>query len=680
MIMNEPALLELFYRLQSAGLPLGLEQYYLLLQALDAGFGQNDRNSLAQLCCTLWVKSEEEQLIFQEYFDLLIPERTPLPILSRTRKASQSLKSIADSLKADYINTKKPKSVRWIRYVAFGIISSLITAIIFILYSLLSRQPPTNSAGILSFKTMPFSDSLGTILENEKNAKIRIARTGGSKGKVSATIQINETDDYFAGMSLNTQNEWRWRSLLEKLNINDKYIDSKILEDYTLSKWERLNDQEKDEKRNKKIQELLLEPKIQKELIKESALYDLDDPKYIDDTHITISFYNNLFELKYIASNPITVTFYDGEMGEKEISIPIFDDDVFEGNEKVIFKLIDPHGGVKITTQSTATLTIADDFKDIEKVYPSWFSILGEWFSSWGELFLITISILLIILIAIRFKSISKRINAADDKDTDDRTNLPIAKLSPQVIQTLLEEVQVPTAIKQPYNQLGDNFTIITQDIPITYRQIKQGWRHLRHLIQEGVPTELDIEETIHQIGQQGFLLNPVLKPRRINKIELLLLIDQDGSMVPFHHLSQALVDTASKGGRFNQVRVYYFHNCPNDYLYTDPYHLKAVPIEDCLSQLPKTRVVCLIFSDAGAAHEQFNSKRRRHTKFFLKELKQYVQHIAWLNPFPRKRWESTTAAEIAELVPMFEINRQEFYQTIETLRGRKQQSGKSIR
>jgi len=210
----------------------------------------------------------------------------------------------------------------------------------------------------------------------------------------------------------------------------------------------------------------LLEPKIQKELIKELALYDLDDTKYIDDTHITISFYNNLFELKYIASNPITVTFDDGKMGEKEISIPIVDDHVFEGNEKVIFKLINPHGGVKITTQSTATLTIDDDFKDIGK----WF--LGEWFSSWGELFLITISILLIILIAIRFKSISKRINAADDKDTDDHTNFPIAKLSPQVIQTLLEEVQVPTAIKQPYNQLGDNFTIITQDIPITYRQI----------------------------------------------------------------------------------------------------------------------------------------------------------------------------------------------------------------
>ena len=199
-------------------------------------------------------------------------------------------------------------------------------------------------------------------------------------------------------------------------------------------------------------------------------------------------------------------------------------------------------------------------------------------------------------------------------------------------------------------------------------------------MIREGVPTELDLEATTEQIGQQGFLFNPVLKPRRINKIELLLLIDQDGSMVPFHHLSKALIATASKGGCFNKVRVYYFHNFPGDYLYEDSSHLEAIPIEDCLSQLPKTRVVCLIFSDAGAARGQSNSKRRRRTKFFLKELKQYVNYIAWLNPFPRKRWEKTTAEGISRLVPMFEVNRQEFYQTIDVLRGQGQKLGKLIR
>jgi len=600
MIKNEPALLELFNRLREAGLPLGLEEYYLLLQALDAGFAKDDRNTLAQLCCTLWVKSEEEQLIFQEYFDQLIPENTLSHVLPNTSETSQSQESIVDSPEADDGNTKKPKPFRWIRYVILGIISCLVTAIVIPRLLHILQEPP--SPGILSFQTIPFNNHLGRIQENNKNLQIKIVRTGGSRGEVSATIIIDETDDHYGGITLD-----KLESLIDE--TDDDWIKAR----------ESLND---------------------------------------------------------VKNTSIPVTFTDGQSVQK-VPIHILDDEIYEGIEPITLRLTNPQGEVKISTKDTARLTIID-LEDIELF--DWYHILVERFGAWGEICLIIIASLLILLIAVRMRSMGEKINASDDEDTENNTNLPIAKLSPEVIQTMFDEIQVAKAIKQPDGQLGETFPIITKDLPVTYRQMKQGWRYLRHLIREGVPTELDLEETMEQIGQQGFLLNPVLKPRRINKIELLLLIDQDGSMVPFHHLSQAFVDTASRGGRFNQVRVYYFHNCPSDYLYRDPYHLEAVPIEDCLSKLPKTRVVCLIFSDAGAARGQFSSRRRRHTKFFLKELKHYVHHIAWLNPFPRERWQSTTAAEIAKLVPMFEVNRQELYQAIETLRGRELKSGKSIR
>ncbi|NEO65001.1 MAG: hypothetical protein F6J98_33235 [Moorea sp. SIO4G2] len=547
-----------------------------MLQAVDGGFGKDDRNALAQLCSTLWVKSEQEQLIFQEYFDKLIPEDTRQDIDA---------------------NTKQRKPIRRIWYIIFGVIAFLVTAIVIpFLWSTLLPQNP----GTLSFKTIPFSNSLGNIQENDKNPKILIARTGGSRGEVSATIIIDETNDYYEGRAVNY-----WKSI-------------------------------KDE---------------------------------TDDDFLKIK-----ASLKDLKKTSITVTFTDGQSGLKEVPIPILNDKVYEGNEQITLRLTNPQGQVKINRRDTATLTITDS----EFLVFVWFNYLVERFGVWLELGLNIIAGLLTLLIVVNMRSLRQRISASDDEDTEDLTNLPIAKLSPNVIQTLFDEIQVAKAIKQPDSQLGETFLIINNHLPVTYRQMKQGWRYLRHLMGEGVPTELDLEATVEQIGQQGFLLNPVVKPRRINKIELLLLIDQDGSMVPFHHFSQALVDTASRGGRFNQVRVYYFHNCPSDYLYHDPYHLEAVPIEDCLSQLPKTRVVCLIFSDAGAARGQFSSRRRRRTKFFLKELKHYVPPIAWLNPFPRHRWESTTAEEIAKLVPMFEVNRQEFYQAIETLRGRNQKLGKS--
>ncbi len=134
------------------------------------------------------------------------------------------------------------------------------------------------------------------------------------------------------------------------------------------------------------------------------------------------------------------------------------------------------------------------------------------------------------------------------------------------------------------------------------------------------------------------------------------------------------------RGGRFSRVRVYYFHNCPDEYLYRDPYHLEAESIDDCLSNLPKAKTVCLIFSDAGAARGGFSSRRRRLTKFFLKELGQYVRYITWLNPVPRDRWKTTTAHDIAALVPMFEVNRQEFYRAIDALRGRHYIFGEGLR
>ncbi|NET85942.1 MAG: hypothetical protein F6J94_29860 [Moorea sp. SIO1F2] len=617
--MNERALLELFNRLREAGLPLGLEEYHLLLQAVDGGFGKDDRNALAQLCSTLWVKSDQEQLIFQEYFDQLIPEDTKQDILPSTTKASRYQERIVDNSRLNNANTKQGKPIRRIRYIILGVIAFLVTAI---LIPWLWPKPLPENPGTLSFKTEPLSNSLGTIQENDKNPKILIARTGGSRGEVSATIIIDETNDYYLGQS-----------------VKD---------------WELLIDEGDDE------------------WIKIRA------------------------SLKDFQETSITVTFTDGQSGVQEVPIPILYDKSYEGNEPITFQLTNPQGQVKIIPQDIANFTINDtEDKDNSNFNNPKSPITDSPKTDNNEkplhpliaiiylvIFfgIIMTGLLTIRMIVVKIISLRKKIRASDHEDTEDLTNLPIAKLSPKVIQTLFDKIQVVKAIKPPDGQLGETFLIINNDLPVTYRQMKQGWRYLRHLTREGVPTELDLEATVEQIGQQGFLLNPVLKPRRINKIELLLLIDQDGSMVPFHHFSQALVDTASRGGRFNQVRVYYFHNCPSDYLYQDPYHLEAVPIEDCLSQLPKTRVVCLIFSDAGAARGQFSSRRRRRTKFFLKELKHYVHNIAWLNPFPRHRWESTTAEEIAKLVPMFEVNRQGLYQAIETLRGRDQELAKSIR
>ncbi|MBH8572056.1 hypothetical protein I8752_03210 [Nostocaceae cyanobacterium CENA369] len=237
------------------------------------------------------------------------------------------------------------------------------------------------------------------------------------------------------------------------------------------------------------------------------------------------------------------------------------------------------------------------------------------------------------------------------------------------------DEMQVAEAVQittQSNEEITVNrFTQTDEYFPVTRRQMKQSWRHLRRMVRQGLPTELDIEATIEQVVRQGFLLEPLLVPSRANRTELLSLIDHKGSMVPFHALSQRLAETALRGGRLGKASIYYFHNCPTKYLYHDQTRQKAEPVIDFLAQLRPERSAVLIFSDGGAARGGFSLERLELTQTFLDQLKQRSRYIAWLNPMATERWFGTTAGEIARLVPMFEVSRQGFDGAIDVLRGR---------
>ena len=165
-------------------------------------------------------------------------------------------------------------------------------------------------------------------------------------------------------------------------------------------------------------------------------------------------------------------------------------------------------------------------------------------------------------------------------KLTEQTSERIISAPHPELIEAIEDEVQAAKAVMQAtnkYEATSDRQFILTSEyFPVTRRQMKQSWRYLRRPVREGPPVELDVEATVNQIGRQGILLSPVLVPRRVNRSQLLLLIDRDGSMVPFHDLSQRLAKTAVRGGCLGNAGIYYFQNCPVDYLYHDPYQLEA--------------------------------------------------------------------------------------------------------
>jgi uncharacterized protein len=243
-------------------------------------------------------------------------------------------------------------------------------------------------------------------------------------------------------------------------------------------------------------------------------------------------------------------------------------------------------------------------------------------------------------------------------------------KIAPQVLHDFNDEVAIAQALRQTAPG-GRSHTVALDYLPVTQRQLKQSWRYLRQLVREGVAIELDIEATTRQIARCGLLLEPVFVPPRQNRTELLLLVDQEGSMVAFRSLAERLTETAARGGRLGKMGIFYFRNCPIGSLYHDPLHLEAEPVADVLAQLRRDRTVVLIFSDAGAARGGFNRDRVDVTADFLAQLQSQVRRVVWLNPMPQARWAGTTAAEIARSVPMFEATRQGIEGAIAGLRGK---------
>ncbi len=240
------------------------------------------------------------------------------------------------------------------------------------------------------------------------------------------------------------------------------------------------------------------------------------------------------------------------------------------------------------------------------------------------------------------------------------KQTIPKTPLTPA--PTLNTPLQTPIAIKgeflPPKSSKENQYQLTIKDFPITQRQIQQNFRYLRRPIREEnlTETEVDIEATVEQISQDGIFLAPVLMKKRVNKAELLLLIDISNSMIPFQPLWQRFVTNLPEVG-FARASIYYFRNIPKDYLYLHPQHPDAKPIEEIIAKLSFNRTFALIISDGGAARGGMNRQRIQLTSDFLDNLSLKVGKVAWLNPMPESRWFGTTAEVISQFVSMFELN-----------------------
>lgn len=116
------------------------------------------------------------------------------------------------------------------------------------------------------------------------------------------------------------------------------------------------------------------------------------------------------------------------------------------------------------------------------------------------------------------------------------------------------------------------NFKDFREDNVLNIRQFQMAFRRLCLYSDQFEPeVELDIQRTVHDTCQKGGLLQIRQKKPRRNAIKVLMFIDCGGTMTPYHALCSRLFQAVSRSNRFKDLKIYYFHNCIDEYLYTNP-------------------------------------------------------------------------------------------------------------
>jgi uncharacterized protein len=219
--------------------------------------------------------------------------------------------------------------------------------------------------------------------------------------------------------------------------------------------------------------------------------------------------------------------------------------------------------------------------------------------------------------------------------------------------------------------EVDENLLELRSYYPVSRRSMTYGWRMLRRIVADGARVVLDVPGTVAAVTGQGYYLGPVYQRRRRNDARLVMLVDQNGSMMPFHRFTRDLVETARQESRLAQenVQVFYFQNVPVMTVYRDMYLMKPIALQEVLDGCDGDTSV-LVVSDAGAARGVRRQERIQGTTRFLRKLRRRTSLIAWLNPMAERRWEGSSAEILAYLVPMFQMDRAGFADAVSALRG----------
>ena len=194
-------------------------------------------------------------------------------------------------------------------------------------------------------------------------------------------------------------------------------------------------------------------------------------------------------------------------------------------------------------------------------------------------------------------------------------------------------------------------FKDLDGNVELGIRNIKIALRRLRKFARTGAPDELDLDTTIRESANHGYL-DLHMRPERRNAVKVLVFFDIGGSMDS--HIEQVEELFSAAKTEFKHMEYFYFHNClyegvwkQNKRRFTD-----RTPTWEVLHKYPHDYKVVFV-GDAsmspyeimvpGGSVEHVNEEAG---SVWLERVTRTYPHTVWLNPVAQRHWdysESTT-------------------------------------
>jgi uncharacterized protein len=189
-------------------------------------------------------------------------------------------------------------------------------------------------------------------------------------------------------------------------------------------------------------------------------------------------------------------------------------------------------------------------------------------------------------------------------------------------------------------------FRNLDDSVEIGTRNMKVALRRLRKFAREGIPDELDLDDTIRSTAKNAGWLDIKMVPERHNAVKVLIFFDVGGSMDDHIRVCEQLFSAARV--EFKHLEYFYFHNFLYERVWKDNRRRSAERMStwQVLHTYPHDYKVILV-GDAtmspyeitypGGSVEHMNEEPGA---LWLQRLLHVYHNTIWLNPQPESSWD----------------------------------------